>query len=82
MNRNDENLLKLYNLAEIAYEKKLKEKGFVNENLYPNNWNEIKNYKEKIEIIGEAIKSNNLIINTSKYQTLIMNIKSKKYIKE
>ena len=69
-------------MAEITYEKKLKELGFNEENVYPVFWDEIKNYKEKIEIIGEAIKISNLIINTSKYQNLITGIKNKKYIKE
>lgn len=81
MSENDDNLLKLYNLAEIAYEKNAKKIYFNEENLYPNYWYEMKNYKEKIEIIGEAIKTDNLIINTSRYQNYIKNIKGKKYIK-
>ena len=38
-----------------------------------------KNYKEKINIIAESIKENQLIKNTESYKNLIL---SKKYIKK
>lgn len=76
---NNEKLMKIYNLAEIAYEKKFKDNGILENELYPDEWNQIKNYKDKIEIIGKAIKTNNLIINTPEYQVLIENIKNKIY---
>ena len=81
-NQNDDKLMKLYNLAEITYEQNLQKLGFNEENLYPIHWYEIKCYKEKIEIMSEAIKTNNLIKNTSKYENLINNLKDKKYTKQ
>ena len=59
-------LFELYTLTELTYEKKfnnLKDK----DSLYPEGWYSNKNYKEKIDILSEAIKDNKLIINTNKY---------------
>jgi len=73
-------LFELYTLAEISYQDHFK-KNYNDINLlYPERWYENKNYKEKIEILTEAIKTNQLIINTSKYQTMIECVK--KYVKE
>ena len=82
MDKNDDALLKLYNLAEITYEKRMSELEGNNKNLYPNDWYEIKNYKQKIEIIVDSIKNNELIINNLKYKKFISNKISKRYIKE
>ena len=82
MDKNDDALLKLYNLAEITYEKRMSELEGNNKNLYPNDWYEIKNYKQKIEIIVDSIKNNELIINNLKYKKFISNRISKRYIKE
>lgn len=78
---NDDKLIKLYTLAEMTYESYFKSMAFYKDELYPNDWNVIKNYKEKIEIIAEAIKTNNLIVNTSKYQNLIDFLKDKNKLK-
>ena len=66
MNNNE--LLKLYTLAEIAYQKQFENNIDNKEYLFPVNWYENKNYKLKIEVITEAIKENKLIENTKKYQ--------------
>ena len=67
----EEKLFNLYTLAEISYEKSLQNKVKNLDDLYPLGWYEKKNYKEKIEIIAEAIENNVLIINTKKYQDSI-----------
>lgn len=59
-----EKLFRLYTLAELSYEKHFKDLGIDRTNLYPVNWYQSKNYKKKIEIIGEAIRTNTLIENT------------------
>lgn len=80
INEKDSKLFDLYTLAEMSYEKHFKEQYDV-ESLYPIDWYQNKNYKEKIEIIAQAIKMNILIINTPRYQNLIEGV-VKKYIKE
>ncbi len=81
MNKLDENkLFELYTLAEISYQNHFKEFYRDIDLLYPDGWYEKKNYKEKIEILTEAIKNNQLIVNTSKYQAMIECVK--KYVKE
>jgi hypothetical protein len=64
---------RLYVLAELAYEKE--HEGKSEEELFPNDWYSITNYKTKIEIIEEAIKNNILIQDTQKYQDRIEGIK-------
>ena len=81
INENDDKLFELYTLSELAYENQFKNFIVNKDALYPKDWYATKNYKEKIEIIAEAIKTNNLITNTSKYQNIIKNIRNKKYIK-
>lgn len=76
--KNNDKLIKLYTLAEMTYENHFKYNVVNKKELYPDDWNLIKNYKEKIEIIGEAMRTNNLIINTLKYQNLTTFIKGKK----
>ena len=66
MNNLDYNL---YVLAELAYKNEhldLKENQ-----LYPANWYETKDYKEKNEIIAEAIKEKVLIIDTKRYKEYV-----------
>ena len=54
MNNNE--LLKLYTLAERAYQKQFENNIDNKEYLFPVNLYENKNYKLKIEVITEAIK--------------------------
>lgn len=68
-------LFKLYTLAIMNYENKFKNIVNSTEELYPKSWNRNTDYKNKIEIIKEAIKENKLIINTNIYQKYINNIK-------
>lgn len=77
ISENNDKLFKLYILSELAYENQFKNFIASKDALYPKDWYATKNYKEKIEIIAEAIKTNNLITNTSKYQNIIKNKKSK-----
>ena len=47
----DNKLFELYTLAELTYEKRLKNLVNRKYKLYPIGWYENKNYKEKIEIL-------------------------------
>ena len=68
MNNLEQNkLFELYTLAELAYQKQFEKIVEDKSILYPEGWYEKKDYKLKIEIIKEAIKSNTLIENTPKY---------------
>ena len=67
-NLEQEKLFKLYTLAEMTYENHFKDF----DNIYPEIWYEKDNYKEKIEIIGEAIKQDQLIQNTKIYKEYII----------
>lgn len=71
----NDKLFELYTLASLSYEKHFK--GMVKDvkELYPVGWYEKSNYKLKIEILAEAIKENQLIINTNKYQSTIEGVK-------
>ena len=81
MKDNQENLLNIYTLMELSYQKHFSGKYENVDELYPLGWYENNNYKTKIEIISEAITTNKLIVNTEKYQFLVEgNIK--KYTKE
>lgn len=68
---NEDKLFELYTLAELSYQNHFKSMTDNVDNLYPTDWYARKNYKEKIEIIAEAIKTNTLIINTTSYQSTI-----------
>ena len=57
---------KLYVLAELNYKKS--NPGVLEENLYPDDWFSINNYRLKNEIIAEAIRDKKLIKDTQKYQ--------------
>ena len=60
----------LYVLAELAYKKEhldLKE-----DDLYPRGWYSTTNYKEKNELIANAIKEGKLIENTDKYKEYVL----------
>lgn len=73
-NMKEDKLFELYTLAELSYQRHFKD---ITNNvviLYPKDWYARKNYKEKIDIITEAIKTNTLIINTSLYQNTIEGI--------
>ena len=66
-NLEQEKLFELYTLAEIAYNNHFKDLVEYTELLYPSDWYAKNNYKEKIQIIGEAIKQNQLIMDIPKY---------------
>lgn len=66
------NYFELYTLSELAYKKHFKD----NNELFPEGWYENNNYKEKIEIITEALKENTLIINTKRYNESLEGIKN------
>ena len=76
-NINEDKLFELYTLSELSYQNHFK--NIVNDvdDLYPVGWYEKKNYKEKIEIIYEAIETNTLIVNTKKYQNIIERVENK-----
>ena len=61
------NLFELYTLAEITYQNHFESLVKDIELLYPEGWYQEGNYKDKIEIIGEAIRQKQLIQNTEKY---------------
>lgn len=63
---------KLYVLAELNYKKN--NPGMNEEELYPEDWFLINNYKLKNEIIAEALEKNILIKDTSKYLDFIQNV--------
>lgn len=68
MNREDK-LFELYTVAELSYKKHF---NTTNErDLFPIEWYENKDYKSKIAIITEAIKTNTLIVNTPSYLNII-----------
>lgn len=62
--------LELYILAETSYIKKMKEKdiSFNDKNIFPNDWYKFTNYKDKIEILNEALEKNILIKDTELYK--------------
>lgn len=62
--------LELYILAETSYIKKMKEKdiSFNDKNIFPNDWYKHTNYKDKIEILNEALENNILIKDTELYK--------------
>ncbi len=68
MNREDK-LFELYTLAELSYKKQFNTTK--EEDLFPIGWYENKDYKSKIAIITEAIKTNTLIVNTPSYLNII-----------
>ena len=74
--KNNNQLFKLYTLAELAYKKHFSTSMENQEYLFPEGWYENNNYKEKIEIITEALKENTLIINTKRYNESLEGIKN------
>ena len=68
-------IFELYNYASMSYKKHFKGMVADENELFPEGWDEKMNYKLKIEILAEAIKENQLIINTQKYQSTIEGIK-------
>lgn len=78
MNTNDkEKLFQLYTLAEMAYQKHFENKAKNIEELYPFGWYSDENYKEKITIIAEALKTEVLIVDTPSYKNMIINSKKR-----
>ena len=78
---NDDKIFKLYTLAELSYKKHFQIMVESKEKIFPESWYENKNYKEKIEIIKEALKNNVLIENTIKYKESLEGI-DKDYVKQ
>ena len=77
INELDENkLFELYTLAELAYQKYIREIIDNKQELFPEGCYKNKNYKLKIEILTEAIKNNVLIENTTKYVEIIEEVGS------
>ena len=56
-------------MAELSYKKYFNTTK--EEDLFPIGWYENKDYKSKIAIITEAIKTNTLIVNTPSYLNII-----------
>lgn len=75
--KEEDKLFELYTLAELSYQNYFKDTTDDIEDLYPVGWYENKNYKEKISIISEAIKTNTLIVNTPSYQNIIEGVERK-----
>ena len=73
-------LLELYTLAELSYEKHFNNVN--RDDLYPDGWFLSKDYKTKIEIIGNAIKLNTLIVNTPSYLKIVEGVDQKTIKKE
>lgn len=73
----DEKLFNLYTLAELSYQNHFKDMISELDELYPEGWYENRNYKIKIEIITEAIKTNMLIVNTKAYQKIVEGVEYK-----
>ena len=69
----EDKLFELYTLAELAYKDHFK--NINEEDLFPIGWYGNNDYRTKIEIITEAIKSNNLIINTPIYLKILEGVK-------
>ena len=74
-NQIDDEFFELYTLVELSYQKHFK---YVDGDLFPEQWYENKNYRVKIEIILEAIKTNTLIVDTEKYKNIIEGVDVKK----
>ena len=59
----------LYILAELSYKKE--HSDLSDEELFPNNWYSIKDYRAKTLIIDEALEKNILIKETEKYKDIL-----------
>lgn len=70
-NLEQKKLFELYTLAEITYQNHFESLVKDIELLYPEGWYQEGKYKDKIEIIGEAIRQNQLIEKTEKYSEYI-----------
>ncbi len=68
MNKEDK-LFELYIVAELSYKKYFNTTK--EEDLFSIGWYENKDYKSKIAIITEAIKTNTLVVNTPSYLNII-----------
>lgn len=70
-----EKIFEIYTLAELSYEKHFE--GMIQDKklLYPEKWYKIKDYKNKTEVITEAIDKGVLIKYTDKYKGLVECIK-------
>lgn len=74
MNNNiNDKLFELYTLAELKYKKYFN--NYNDYELFPSGWYGNMNYKMKIDIIYEAIKTNTLIINTKGYLDITEGVK-------
>lgn len=69
----NDKLFELYTLAELKYKKHFY--NYSDYDLFPSDWYGNKNYKVKIGIIYEAIKTNTLIVNTKGYLDITLGVK-------
>ena len=76
MNNVDMELMDLYILSEMAYEDTFINTVDSKEELYPEGWYGMNNYEKKIEVLGEALEKNVLIVYTDGYQTMLEGIKT------
>lgn len=72
----NDKLFELYVLAELSYKRHF-EKVVTEDNLFPKDWYKGKDYKKKIDILTEAIKTNKLIIDIPLYYDMISCVKKK-----
>ena len=69
----EDKIEELYILLEASYVKREKQKDELNFNeddIFPNDWYRIKDYKTKIDILLESINNNQLIKDTPMYLKL------------
>lgn len=76
MNNVDMELMDLYILSEMAYEDTFINTVDSKEELYPEGWYGMNNYEKKIEVLGEALEKNVLIVYTDGYQTMLEGVKT------
>lgn len=74
-NSNDK-IFELYILAIMQYEKRFKDRVDDIDDIYPEGWDGIKDYKAKIEIIADAIKGNSLIVDTPSYLNVLEGVET------
>ena len=75
----DNKIFELYTLAELSYKNHFKFLCVGQTALFPIDWHQKFDYELKIEIIYEAIITNTLIVNTTKYQEFVNESNNKIY---
>lgn len=72
----DNELMDLYILSEMAYIDTFKDKVESEDELFPDGWYGINNYQKKIEALGEALEKDILVVYTDNYANMIEGVKS------